>query len=228
MRRLMIATAIAVMAASGAVTAATPENWDGLTEVNSSRMDAAFLLPGADFRSFTKVMIDEPEAAFRQNWLRDVNRGRGTARVTERDAARILASVTEGAGTVFAEEFRRAGYTVVTEPGPDVLRLRTAIVNLNVNAPDVMAAGRSRTFTANAGDATLILEARDAATNALLGRAVDRRETRNIAGQANRVTNTADFRLLARDWARIAARKLDDLKAHSPVPDPLTPGQRLN
>lgn len=225
----MIAAAAAVMAVAVPTIAASPENWDGLVEVNSPRMDLAFLLPGADFRPFKKVMIDEPEVAFRQNWLRDVNRNsRGANRVTEADSARILASVTEGSREVFTTEFQRAGYEVVTAPGEGVLRLRIAIVNLNVNAPDSMPAGRSRTFTANAGDATLVLESRDSATNALLGRALDRRETRNIAGQANRVTNTADFRLLARDWARISTRKLDDLKAISPVPDPLTLGQRLN
>jgi hypothetical protein len=108
-----------------------------------------------------------------------------------------------------------------------VLRIRTAIVNLVVNAPDTMSAGRTTTFTPNAGEATLIVEARDSQTNALLARIIDRRETRNIAGRANRVTNTADFRALANSWAQIAASRLTTLKEISPVPDPLTPGQRL-
>jgi hypothetical protein len=226
MRRFLFIAAAAIVAASP-VAAAMPDTWDGLVHVDSRRMDAAFLLPGADFRPYKKVMIDEPEVAFRPNWLRDVNRSRTTGRVTEADAARILEAFATGSAEVFATEFKAAGYEVVTKPGPDVLRLRTAVININVNAPDVRSAGRSRTFTANAGDATLILEARDSPTNTLLARAADRRETRNIAGQANRVTNTADFRLLVRDWARISARKLGDLKALSPVPDPLKPGQRL-
>ena len=226
MRKLMVIAA-AVLVAASPVVAAIPGTWDGLVQVSSPRMDAAFVLPGADFRPFKKVMIDEPEVAFRPNWLRDVNRSRTTGRVTEADAARILNDFATGSADVFAAEFKRAGYEVVTNPGPDVLRLRTAILNINVTAPDTQTAGRSRTFTANAGEATLILEARDSATNTLLGRVADRRETRNVAGQANRVTNTADFRVLARDWARISTRKLDDLKALSPVPDPLKPGQRL-
>ena len=217
----------AMMAVASPVAAATPDTWDGLVNVNSSRMDSAFLLPGADFRPYKKVMIDTPEVAFRQNWLRDTNRSRTTGRVTEADAARILNEFAAGSAEVFATEFQRAGYDVVTVPGPDVLRLRSAVLNINVAAPDVQTAGRSRTFTANAGEATLVLEARDSVTNTMLGRVADRRETRNIAGQANRVTNTSDFRLLARDWARISARKLGDLKAVSPVPDPLKPGQQL-
>jgi hypothetical protein len=226
MRKFLVLAAAALVAATP-VVAAMPDTWDGLVQVNSPRMDAAFLLPGADFRPYKKVMLDEPEVAFRPNWLRDVNRSRASGRVTEADAARILEEFAAGTSEVFATEFTRAGYEVVTKPGPDVLRLRTAVLNINVTAPDVQSAGRSRTFTANAGEASLVLEARDSTTNTLLGRAGDRRETRNAAGQANRVTNTADFRILARDWARISARKLDDLKALSPVPDPLKPGQRL-
>jgi hypothetical protein len=56
---------------------------------------------------------------------------------------------------------------------------------------------------------------------------IDRRETRNIAGRANRVTNTADFRALASDWARIAANRLTTFKEISPVAEPLAPCQRL-
>lgn len=229
MRKSFALLAAAMLIGATATAAAPKDNWDGLVEVNARQMDAAFLAPGADFRPFGKVMLDKPEAAFRQNWLRDVNRGmRGTGRVTEADAARILEAVQTDTTDIFAEEFRRGGYEVVTTPGPDVLRVRTGILDLVVNAPDVSGSARSRTFTANAGEATLVLEARESLGAGLLARAVDRRETRRIAGQANRVTNTADFRQLARDWARISVRQLDTLKAISPVPDPLKPGQRLN
>ena len=93
-----------------------------------------------------------------------------------------------------------------------------------------MGAGRSRSYTANAGEATMILELRDSMTNALLGRVLDRRETRESVGmqQANRVTNTSDFRLLFRSWASVCVKGLETLKTHSPVPETLTPGQKLD
>jgi hypothetical protein len=221
---LLIVAPLPVAAQQPAAT----ESWDGLVPVEARRIDAAFLLPGADFRPYAKVMLDQPEVAFRQNWMRDVNRSRTAGgRVGERDAARILDTVSASTIDIFTRAFTDAGFEVVTRDGPDVLRIGTGVVNLVVNAPDTMSAGRATTFTTNAGEATLVLEARDSQTNALLARIIDRRETRNIAGRANRVTNTADFRALANDWARIAANRLTVLKELSPVPDPLTPGQRL-
>ncbi len=228
---VLASAAIPVVAqdSAGAQQAPSPANWDGLVEVNSRRFEVAFLLPGADFRPYTKVMIDEPEVAFRQNWLRDMNRSRSTGRrVTDADAQRILDSVSSSTLDIFTRAFTDAGFEVVTRPGPDVLEVRTGIVDLFVNAPDTMSAGRSVTFTANAGEATLVLEARDSLTRALLARVVDRRETRGLPGPTNRATNTSEFRSLANRWAGISAQRLSDLKAISPVPDPLTPGQRLD
>lgn len=226
-RTILFATVAFALAAP--VAAQEPaESWDGLVEVNARRIDSAFLLPGADFRPFTKVMLDQPEVAFRNNWMRDMNRSRSASRrVSDADAARILDSVGSNTIDIFTRAFTDAGFEVVTRPGPDVLRVQTAVVNLFVNAPDTMSAGRSTTFTTNAGEATLVLEARDSQTGALLGRIVDRRETRGIPGQTNRVTNTSEFRTLANNWARIAASRLGTLKEISPIPDPLTPGQRL-
>jgi hypothetical protein len=223
-----IVMAMAVASPVRAEDAAAAESWDNLVEVNARRLDAAFLLPGADFRPFTKVMLVEPEVAFRRNWMRDMNRSRSTGRrVNESDVARIKETVSGGTIEVFTRAFTEAGFEVVEAAGDDVLRIDTAVIDLFVNAPDTMAPGRSTVFTTNAGEATLVLEARDSQTNALMARVVDRRETRNFPGRANRVTNTADFRALATEWGRIAASRLNTLKEISPVPDPLTAGQRL-
>ena len=230
MKQHLAFLAMMMIGHAGIALAAPAASWDGLVEVNSRQMGNAALLPGADFRPYAKLLLDEPEVAFRNNWLRDVNRNTTTARVTEADAERILATTATNTTDIFTEEFQRAGFDVVTSPGPNVLRVRIGILNLFVNAPDTRGGNRSRTFTTNAGEATLVMEARDSQTNALLGRVIDRRETRGApAGMqpANRVTNTSEFRSLARTWARTSTSKLVDLKAVSPVPDPLTPGQRI-
>ena len=41
-------------------------HWDGLVEVKPKRLDAAYLLPGADFRPYTKLMLEPVEVASRR------------------------------------------------------------------------------------------------------------------------------------------------------------------
>ena len=213
-----------------ALASDTPEPWDGLVQVKPKRMDAAYLLPGADFRQYTKLMIDPTEVALQKDWQKRINSDRRlSGRVDDEQAQKILAAARANFDDVFVEEFTRAGYTIAKEPAPDVLRLSTAVVNLYVNAPDTMTSARSYSFTTEAGEATLILEARDSLTNALLGRAIDRRETQGAAGlqRSTSVTNQAEFRALFRQWAGIAVKGLEDLKAHSPVPAEFKPGQKV-
>jgi hypothetical protein len=230
MRKLgILVLGLCLGAATPGMAKPASEPWDGLVEVHAPRMDAGFMLPGADFRPYTKVMLDRPEAAFRKNWLRDVNSSRrGSRRVTDKDALKILEAVQSNTSDIFTDTFNKSGYRVVTAPAPDVLRIRTGVINLYVNAPDTMSAGRSRTYTAEAGEATLFLEVRDSQTNALLARVLDRRSTRSTPGIANSVTNLADYRTLAAQWAKISVKGLNDLKSISPIPERLSPGQKLN
>ncbi len=37
-----------------------PQTWDGLTRMKAKRMDAVFLLPGAEFTGYTGVVIETP------------------------------------------------------------------------------------------------------------------------------------------------------------------------
>src|SRR5262245_11029369 len=56
------AAATAVTAVAHQATAAkAPDTWDGLIKVKSKRADAVYLQPGADFRPYTKVMLDPTE-----------------------------------------------------------------------------------------------------------------------------------------------------------------------
>jgi Protein of unknown function (DUF3313) len=231
--RWLAAALTACLVAVGAVAGAAdaPENWDGLVQIKPKRMDLVYVLPGADFRPYTRVMLDKTEVAFRKDWLKNMNDTRSVSRrIDEEEAAKIMAAASSNFSDVWTKALQKAGYPVVTAPGPDVLRVSTAIVDLYINAPDTMEAGRVKTYTAEAGEATLVMEVRDSRTNTLLGRVVDRRETRSSIAvqQTSRVTNQADFRALFSQWAAIVGKGLEELKAHSPVPETLTPGQRLN
>jgi hypothetical protein len=235
MNRFITAGACALLLCGFAIPAGAKDesggSWDGLVEVKPKRLDAAYLMPGADFRPYTKLMIDPVEVAFQKNWMKDINNSKASlsGRISQADAEKIAAAAREGFDEVFGEAFKAKGIQVVTEPGADVLRLRPGVIDLYIAAPDKMQAGMSRTYTVEAGQATLFIEVVDSTTGALLGRALDRRSTRESgrAQVANSVTNRADFKALFKQWAEICIKGFEDLRAMSPVPQDLKPGQKL-
>ncbi len=206
------------------------KTWDGLVEVKPKRLDAVYLKPGADFRQYKKLMVDPVEVAFHKDWMKRYNQSATPSnRLTQADADRIAGEARQLFAEVFGEVFREKGLEIVTAPGPDVLRVRPGVVNLYITAPDTMSSSRSRTYTMESGEATLFLEALDSTTQALLGRALDQRQTRNTGRVqiSNSVTNLSDFKALFKQWAEVAANGLEELRAVSPVPEDLKPGQKL-
>jgi hypothetical protein len=222
-RRLVATCALVCLLGLSPVAASAkspPASWDGMALVKSKRFDAVYLAPDADFRPYTKVMLDPTEVAFRKNWQRDYNSSSMSlgGRIDDGEAEKILQVARTGFEEIFRQSYEEAGYQVVSAPGPDVLRVRTAVANLFVSAPDQKTAGRSRTFSRDAGSAAVILEVRDSQSGALLGRAVDGR----VAGDAgpyirNSVTNQADFKKLFRDWAKFSIAGLNELKSRAPA-----------
>jgi hypothetical protein len=213
----------AALLAVAPLAAQDPSAVEGLAKVRSSRLDSAYLLPGVNFRVYTKVMLDPPEVSFPPNWQRNYNRSEGAGRrIEDSDLVSVANEVRTGFAAIFAEAYRQGGYQVVTEAGPDVLRLRTGIINLYISAPDGLMVGRSRSYSIDAGEATMVIEARDSLTNALLGRVFDRRTAGYAGGRRTRVTNRSDFMDMFRAWASGSVRGLDELKARSPegVPPP--------
>ena len=215
-----ILAGVLLAAASPLLAQASADNWDGLVRVRSDKMDMVFLAPEADFRPYTQVLIEPSEMAMRANWLRDQRRSSAASlgdQPTERDIERALDRGRRQFDTYFAEAFTKAGFTIATAPGPEVARIRPAVADIDVTAPDTGAA-RTRNFSEQAGSGTLVIEVRDSLTNTLLGRAVERR----IAGDngpwlRTAASNRADFDRLFRNWAQASAQGLVELKALSPV-----------
>jgi len=204
-----------------------PESPDGLVKVTPRRMELAWLRPGADFRQYTKVIIDRTQVAFKPNWMLDYNLNAPMNKVSPADAKQIMAAAQTNFDEIFSDAFRKAGYDVVTDPGPDVLRVNSGIFDLDVNAP-LGQVGFATTWIITAGQAALIVEVRDSTTNALLGRVADRRETQDVGSRmASTATNLSDFRQLFGVWAGICTKALAELKSVSPIPKDLKPNQRL-
>jgi hypothetical protein len=211
-----MAIANASMLAGPATSAKPPTNWDGLVQVKSKRLDLVYLRPGADFRGYTKVLVEPTEIAFAKNWQRNYNRGTRalSSRVSDRDVQDAITEGVKAANDIFTDAWAKGGYAVVTEPGPDVLRVKTGIVNISVTAPDQMTATRSHSFAGEAGFATLFVEARDSMTGALMGRAIDQGIAGdNSAAWRTAISNRADFRQMVENWAKISVRGMSELKS---------------
>jgi hypothetical protein len=168
--------------------------------------------PDVDWAVYDQIQLDKATVAFRRNWQRDQNRQR-SQRVSARDMERIRADVAALFRDVFTERLQaNNGFEIVNEPDYDVLLLRPAIIDLDITAPDTMSAGRSRTFTASAGAATIYLELFDSVNGTIIGRAADRQAARNNGGSvtwSNRVTNTREARIMFGNWADILRGFLD-------------------
>jgi hypothetical protein len=214
----LIACAMLIPAPS--MAAKPPATWDGLVQTPSKSLDLVYLQPGADFRGYTKVMVEPTEVAFHKNWRRDHNSSSRSlaSQVSDRDVQKTISEAATAAGDIFAEAWTRGGYAVVTTPGPDVMRVKTGVVNIWLNAPDKPTAGRSFTFASDAGRATLFVEARDSMTGAILGRAIDQRVVGdNLTSWRTSVSNRSDFRDQVEQWAAISVRGVNELKTLSPI-----------
>ena len=181
-----------------------------LVEVEGAAAGTACIDPNADFSVFERVMIMDTFVAFRSGWERDQRRGTRSNRVRASDMERIKDRVSELFNSVMIETLEADdGFEVVSEPDYDVLLIRAAILNLDVTAPDTASAGRSRTYTAGSGSATLYIELFDSVSGQIIGRAFDSQAARNPGNAlrwSSRATNTADARRIFRGMGGHIAR----------------------
>lgn len=218
LKTAILGFAVLALPASGAKP---PDTWDGLLKIKSKFFDVAYVAPGADFRSYSKVMIDPTEAAFRKDWQKRYNNSQVglSMRISDEEAREALEKVQAGFQEVFAEAYTTAGYEVVTTPGPDVLRLRTAVFNIDVAAPEQTTASRSYSFSSEGGNASLMLEARDSMSGAILARAIDHRDIGDSGFMMRRteLSNRSDFMRAFKFWAKISADAFTNVRSIQPV-----------
>ena len=164
---------------------------------------------GADLSQYDRVYLVEPYVAFKKNWQRDQNRG--TIKVRTSDMDRIKVNVKELFMEVFTEELEKGGYELANERAEDVLIVKPAIIDLNVNAPDIRTTGRTNTYTDSAGSMTLYIELYDSETDDLLAKALDPKADSRAGfmqwqtGPANR----AAAKRMMQPWAEALRKGLD-------------------
>jgi hypothetical protein len=191
--------------------AGPPETWDGLEYRKSKGIDALYVRPGVEFKEYRNVMLDPVEVAFDKDWDPNRTNRSVSSRLSAEDLQEIKAGMASEFRRIFAEELAAGGYDVVARPLDDTLRVSAGLADVYINAPDKMTAGRTTTYTVNAGRMTLVMELRDGPTGQLLARVVDQHVgiDTGFAQVANSVSNTAEFRRAVKAWADRLVKALD-------------------
>ena len=186
---------------------------DGLQRISVEGIDLAYARPGATLAAYSKVRIAPIEVAFRKDW--NPTRAGSLLRLSAQERDDIKSHVAKIVNEEFVRELQsKSSYKVVSEDGPDVLRVEVNIVDLYVNAPDTGSSAFSRSYTVSAGEMTLFAELFDSETGQVLARIVDRREARNtgMLTLSSRVLNAAEAQGIASAWARILRQRLDNAR----------------
>jgi hypothetical protein len=190
--------------------------FDGLYPVRNSRADVAWARPNVDLTQYSKIMLEGVGVEYRpggesgRSYLARTTKSH--YEVTEKQKAGFEATMRDA----FIEELARSKhFTIVNEPGPDVLLIRGGLLDVVSYVPPEPVGARSDVYLSRVAEATLVLELRDSITEAILARAVDRRAAEQVAGMtmSNRVQNRTEVRRLAQTWARMLREQLDEFGA---------------
>jgi hypothetical protein len=212
---LVAVTLGSTLEAATASAAADPPavSEDGLQLRKSTKTRLVYVRPGASLARYRRVVILDPLVEFEKDWQKDYNRSVSglEGRVSDKDVERMKRDLAAGFKKVFTKELQeKGGYEVVGVAAPDVLVLRPALINVEVNAPDLMTPGFGATVVRSAGQMTLYLELWDSTTNTILARVLDAKaDSDSFAERASRVTNAAAADRILRGWASELRGHLD-------------------
>ncbi len=188
---------------------------EGLELVDKDRRGEIYADPGIDWSQYTQIMLDPATVAFRRHWQRDQNRSYAF-KIRAKDMEKIKTEMSELFDEVFTKELGESGgYTITDQAGDEVMRIKPAIVDLDVYAPDTLnSPGRSTQFTESVGRMTLKLEIYDSVTGDLIATASDRREAprRGYMQWTTSVTNRAEARRMLQRWAKDLVKRLDEAR----------------
>jgi hypothetical protein len=209
-----LSAGLALTPAVFAAKEAPPEvSKDGLHLYKQTKERLAYVRPGATFTQYKKVTLLDCYVEFSKDWLNNYNRDQRdpSRQIKDSDLERAKTALQKDFKRIFTEELQEGGrYQVVDSGGADVLILRPALINIQVNAPDLMTAGRSATYVESAGAMTIYLELWDSVSNTILARVIDGQADPSLYGQrSSSVTNRAAAERMMRKWADELRSRLD-------------------
>ncbi|MFC1795669.1 DUF3313 family protein [Pseudomonadota bacterium] len=192
---------------------------DGLHRVPDSKLAVVYAEPGADLAPYQRVNLLDAYVAFKKNWARDQrSKSAQPLRINSKDMEKIKDTLSAEFKEVFRAALVDEGFELTEETADDVMIVRPAIINLDVNAPDTMSAGRTTTYVASAGEMTLYIELYDSVSGDIFAKALDRRVDNRHGGYytwANSVTNRAAADRILKGWAGILVDALKEAKSYN-------------
>jgi len=209
-------TMIAAMAAASPVWAKKDlpaVNDDGMVLVENSELASVYADPGADLGIYKRFILLDASVSFKKNWQRDQNFP-NPLKVKTSDMEKIQQDVAGLFREVFTKELVDGGYAMADEPGPDVLLIKPAIVDLDIQAPDIQSSTRTYSYSRSAGEMTLNLELYDSLTNDEIVKATDRKKDPDYMRMEWRtsVSNRADAKRMMTAWAKALRDLLDEAR----------------
>ena len=179
-------------------------SFDGLHLVDNSQADMAWARPDFDLSGYSKILPVSAGIEYRtvtNHGRSSMSRAQGGPYFINENARDRFETLV---ADIFDEELAKTkGFTVVAEPGPDVLVVRGGLLDVMSFVPTEPTGG-SFVYLGAVADATLVLELRDSQTNTVLARSIDRRAAETIGGssqRSNSVTSSAELSRLIRFWA---------------------------
>lgn len=211
----VVSLTAALLLLAGTASAADNPTWDGLEWREAKGIDALYVRPAVAFKPYENVFLDTPvEVAFDKDW--DPNEGvrSPSRRLSAADIDAIRMQMADGFQAVFAEELAAGGYALVPAIGEKTLRVRAALADVYINAPERPGQGRETTYTVEPGRMTLVMELRDGPTGQLLARVIDTTSGTNSGAflMTSSSTNQAELERAVRAWSRRLVAGLDQVK----------------
>ena len=208
-----LAASFFLLLTSTGALAASGELYENLEPVEGAKASLAEIDPNADFGVYKRVALLETQVAFRSGWENKQKRTGSRIGIDHGEVEKIKAGVSELFMQVLADVLQADdGYEIVDEEGEDVLILRSAIIDLDISAPESTSSFSSRTYTSETGSATVYIELYDSVSGQILGRAADRQTIRNAGDQftwSTSASKQSDAERLFRDWAKGLRNFLD-------------------
>lgn len=192
---------------------------EGMELVENSKLATVYADPGADLSIYDRIWLEDATVSFKKYWQRDQNRSY-PLKVRNSDMERIENDVATLFREVFTEELTENGYQMAEEAGPTVLRVKPAIVNLDIVAPDIPTSTNVQAFSTKAGEMTLNIELYDSLTNDKIAKATDRSRDydRGYVEWRNSVNNTAVARRMMTVWAKALTSALNEARSSTANP----------